>query len=381
MKVVRKCFYVGLFFLFSIACFTFADVVEKPAFTYEFIKCGPIPARKGATACIWGGIGQDAKGRVAVAIGNHVDDVFFYIWEPGMKEGKLIARFQDVVKEGKREYGSGKVHHHLFLGSKGKMWFATMLGYYYGYPRRFPGAHFLSLDTESNELKDYGIPYPNDSIIGADLDEKSGKFYGVTMYDGNLIECDINTGESRNLGHTGGGGTRGIFIDAWHRVYFPDKNGTMRRYDPEKEKMEDLPFGIPKAGREWQSVVGSADRKQFYIVGGWEKELLFRYRADKGMGSLDDLSAAIKGTSVCSSNLGISKSGKLYMVNTKGRLIQIDPDKVASKDLGQILPPGSSKCYGIVTGQDWIADDTFYAGWHENVKGGTAAILIIHTPE
>jgi hypothetical protein len=147
--------------------------------------------------------------------------------------------------------------HVRFYESKGKLYFATHVGYYQmidgmeclpetapaGYGL-YPGGHFLSYDLASRQFEDLAL-VAGEGIVSMTMDRDRGQLYGLTWPSGHFVHYDISQNQLNNLGPVsarGEAGTpgqdyrslcRSLFVDPQNgAVYFSTAEGDIYTYTP-----------------------------------------------------------------------------------------------------------------------------------------------------
>ncbi|MCE5345154.1 MAG: hypothetical protein LLG13_02535 [Bacteroidales bacterium] len=114
----------------------------------------------------------------------------------------------------------GKSHVN-FVESKGKLYFATHLGYYSiidgmektGIPTKgykaYRGGHLLSYDMKTKAFEDFGLAPHNEGIITMNMDTTRGLIYGITWPTGYLFRYDLAKKEMKEICALAGKGEDG----------------------------------------------------------------------------------------------------------------------------------------------------------------------------
>lgn len=146
-----------------------------------------------------------------------------YCFDPKTEEIKFLGDLTELCGEKElKAIPQGKSHVD-FYEMKGKLYFATHLGFYEiidgmerlpvnppsGY-KLYPGGHILSYDLASGKFEDLEIAPDGEGIITMILDNNRGHIYGLTWPKGYFIHYDINKDKLRNLGQVTSNGEAGI---------------------------------------------------------------------------------------------------------------------------------------------------------------------------
>jgi hypothetical protein len=180
-----------------------------------------------------------------------------YVYDPETDQTAFLADLTEACGEkGARSIPQGKSHVR-FYERKGKLYFATHIGYYQmidgmerlpqtpppGYAL-YPGGHFLSFDLQTRELADLAL-VPGEGIVSMTMDQDRGHLYGLTWPTGHFIHYDIDQQQLQDLGPVsakGEAGTpgadfrslcRSLFVDPQDgTVYFSTAEGDILTYTP-----------------------------------------------------------------------------------------------------------------------------------------------------
>jgi len=167
-------------------------------------------------------------------------------------------------------------------------------------PRKaFRGSALLAFDTKTDEVRWWDTLAPREGARCLALDEERGKLYCVTYPRDHFIVYDISTRARRDLGRIGSVNSQIIFTDRKGRAYTSSDMGQLVRYDPDRDRLEEIPVYIPCEPYQsrWHSViydaVASPQGDCVYGVTWRAHEHLFRYWPEDGQyGRMEDLGAA-----------------------------------------------------------------------------------------
>lgn len=127
----------------------------------------------------------------------------------------------------------------------------------------YPGSHIIVYDPKTNHAEDWGIPVPRESTYGGGCYvEEAREYYMCGMMKGHLYAFNVDTGQTKDLGRVGTGVR--LFHDDEGRVYGLIA-GSMFRYDPFRDVLEDLDLPIPQEGASLAHVDRGPDGL-YYIV-------------------------------------------------------------------------------------------------------------------
>lgn len=256
-----------------------------------------------------------SDGKIYYVLCSHGIDVGaqMYSFDPATGATKHLGDLTAVVGEkGRKAVPQGKSHV-SFFEHKGKLYFATHLGYYRhegakeivgdpppGY-QPYPGGHFVSYDMATGKFEDLAIAPEREGIITMAMDTRLGKLYGLTWPTGLFITYDLASRKLTNHGLTAGKGERGvgsefrvvcrsIAVDPRGQATFSTADGDLFVYDPQTDKLSKAagvslrregfgqwdPNKPGSMGYNWRQVVYYRPQNLFYGVHGGSG-MLFHY--------------------------------------------------------------------------------------------------------
>ena len=232
-----------------------------------------------------------------------------YAFDPA--EGKIthVADLTEASGEkGQHAVPQGKGHS-LFVEYKGKLYFATHIGYYNpataagqelagtpppGY-KPYPGGHFLSYDLATGKFDNIAKAPEGEGIISFMMDPERGRLYGITWPSGLFLRYDMQTHQLKNFGAVTLGGEKGIPGKTFRvicrslaldpddgSVYFSTADGDIFEYHHNTDMLEKLKecnlrkdvFGQIDPGKpgtmgyNWRQTLWYPPQKVFYGVHG-----------------------------------------------------------------------------------------------------------------
>lgn len=164
-----------------------------------------------------------SDGKIYYVICAHKIDVGAQMFAYDPASGK-VTHVADLTaasgEKGLKAVPQGKSHV-PFFEHKGKLYFATHLGYYQviggkelvGVPpagyKPYPGGHFLAYDLATGKTEKLGDAPTGEGIITMAMDPKREIIYALTWPSGYFLRYDMKTGQVKNFGFTAGKGERG----------------------------------------------------------------------------------------------------------------------------------------------------------------------------
>jgi DNA-binding beta-propeller fold protein YncE len=165
-----------------------------------------------------------SDGKIYYVICSHKIDVGaqMYAYDPAKGAVAHLADLTEAAGEkGSKAIPQGKSHVQ-FYEHKGKLYFATHLGYYnrvgekelVGVPppgyKPYPGGHFLAYDMATGKIAKLATAPAGEGIITMAMDKARGRLYGLTWPSALFLSYDLATGQLKNYGPTAGKGEKGV---------------------------------------------------------------------------------------------------------------------------------------------------------------------------
>ena len=264
----------------------------------------------------YNGMGVGTDGKIYYVLCSESIDVGGKMYAYDSQAGKVRYIGDLTEASGEKDLKAipqGKSHV-AFYEDKGKLYFATHVGYYslvdgmekMGIPpagyKPYPGGHFLSYDMRTGGFEKLATAPGGEGILSMTMDKARGVLYGLTWPSGNFIRCDLaarslkNFGSVSAQGENGRGATyrtlcRSLALDPRDgTVYFTTSDGWIYRYKNnaaaiEKVEGEDLKkdyFGLydPTSpghmGYNWRQTFWYPKENVIYGVHG-NSGYLFRF--------------------------------------------------------------------------------------------------------
>ena len=229
-----------------------------------------------------------------------------------------------------------------------------------GVPETYAGGHLFSLDPETGEIKDLGIPVPGQGINCLIIDRGRDTIYGLTYPGGHLLVWDLKTGIVQDKGATvppprpvrEPKGTvylrylpRALTMDGDGKVYGTREQGFMWKYDPHVGAIEPLKAKIPcTKGRDedwlYNLVADSFCSGSDGLIYGGTTADGYMFVFDPEKGTVINLGKPIRQSRIKSIVQGAD--GKIYALageeNGIAHLVTYDPKTRGMEDLGAIGP-------------------------------------------
>jgi len=264
----------------------------------------------------YNGMGTGSDGRIYYVLCSERYDVGgqMYVFDPARQKLQHLADLTEVCGEKDRKSIVQGKSHVNFVESKGRLYFATHIGYYsivdgmekMGIPpagwTAYPGGHLLSYDLKTGRFEDLGLAPEREGVLSMNMDPARQRIFGLTWPSGMFFRFDVATRSLRNfgkmcaLGENGKGADyrtvcRSIAVNPEDgSAWFTTSEGTILRYNAaadavEKVAGEDMKkdyFGLydptnpGHMGYNWRQTVWHAREKAVYGVHG-NSGYLFRF--------------------------------------------------------------------------------------------------------
>jgi hypothetical protein len=163
----------------------------------------------------WNALSTASDGKVYYVLCTDVIDAAaqMFAFDPRTQKIEHLGDLSEICgQKGMKVVPQGKSHVN-FVESKGKLYFATHVGYFDIKGGReelstslendykpYPGGHVIAYDLKSKTFEDLGRPYDNEGIIDMSMDTTRGLIYGVTWPTGNFFRYDLANKKFDKLG-------------------------------------------------------------------------------------------------------------------------------------------------------------------------------------
>ncbi len=262
-----------------------------------------------------------------------------------------------------RETGTGldsqsKFHAKILVDADGIVWAATKQGNENFVDRPefgesstgYPGGHLFSFDPKTNRVIDHGILRKQEGIMGGSIDRKRKRIYYWSDPKQHFLIYDIETGNLRDLGTTGGY-PRYTAIDNYGRVFGTGRPGIIWMYDPLTDRLYDLAVKLEGPGKyvdPYAMVISKDGRKIFACAIGGDYVMEFDLASIRFTDRRPDTDGSIvcrhpapsgpEGVRGGDQHAGVlGKDGCFYYPNVANRtpyLMKYDPEKKKTECIG-----------------------------------------------
>jgi hypothetical protein len=106
-------------------------------------------------------------------------------------------------------------------------------------------------DTAADEARWCKLMIPKEGCRCLAFDPDRRRLYAITYPRDHFVWYDLDRHELTDRGRIGSVNTQCLFLDRRRRVFWFDDRGRLLRYDPDTDRLEDLPHTMPHAA--WQT--------------------------------------------------------------------------------------------------------------------------------
>lgn len=162
--------------------------------------------------------------------------------------------------------------------------------------KAFRGAYLVAYDTFRDQIHDAVLMIPKEGCRCLCHDPRRRRLYAVTYPRDHFVWYDLDTGELHDAGRLGSVNTQCLFSDSAGCIYTFIDSGRMIRFDPDRDRIEELAWTYPHARcqSDWHGVLYDAVQdpasEAVYMIPWKSRPHLARFHPDAGPeGCLEDL--------------------------------------------------------------------------------------------
>jgi hypothetical protein len=162
--------------------------------------------------------------------------------------------------------------------------------------KAFRGAYLVAYDTFGDQVREVELMIPREGCRCLCFDPTRRRLYAVTYPRDHLVWYDLERKALHDLGRLGSVNTQCLFSDHRGRIHTFIDSGRLVRYDPECDRLEQLPWSYPHADCQpaWHGVLYDAvcepETGAVYLIPWKSRAHLARFWPDDGeFGRLEDL--------------------------------------------------------------------------------------------
>lgn len=192
-----------------------------------------------------------------------------YEFYPDTGQLRLLFDVADIWIVDKQQMPPSKIHTSIDFLPDGKLIMAThntapapghqqwMFEQHYEHPwEGYPGSVVMIVDPDTAVVQIRGIPVPRESIYGGLLGDDPRYYYFLGYMRGHFYRLDLITNEVKDYGKVSEFSSCKLIKDKKGRIYSSSYTGSIWRYDPHTDKIEDLNV-------QFVSPNGTKARRQF----------------------------------------------------------------------------------------------------------------------
>ncbi|MFO7958292.1 MAG: hypothetical protein R6X33_14495 [Candidatus Brocadiia bacterium] len=165
--------------------------------------------------------------------------------------------------------------------------------------KAFRGSVLIAYDTAEDRVL-WGRPFlPHEGCRCLCYDEERRWFYAVGWPRNHFFRYELDTGGLTDYGRLGSINPQAIWLDSHRRAYTTDDYGRIVRFDPDKDRLEELDLRVPRARymSGWHTIVydivASPAEECLYGIPWCNQPHLFRHwPLDGPEGRIEDLGPA-----------------------------------------------------------------------------------------
>jgi len=123
--------------------------------------------------------------------------------------------------------------------------------------KAFRGSVLVAYDTREDRVL-WGRPFiPREGCRCLAYDEERGRIYAVSWPRDHFLSYDLKTARLTDYGRLGSLNPQAIWLDSKRRAYTTADNGRIVRFDPDRDRLEELDLYLPRARylSGWHTVV------------------------------------------------------------------------------------------------------------------------------
>ncbi|MFW5803008.1 MAG: hypothetical protein ACOCWJ_03735, partial [Verrucomicrobiota bacterium] len=162
--------------------------------------------------------------------------------------------------------------------------------------RAFRGAYLVAYDTATEQTVSAELMIPREGCRCVCLDEDRQRMYALTYPRDHFVYYDLKKRTLHDVGRVGSVNSQCLFTDRRGRVHFTNDHGRFLRFDPDRNRLEELPHQVAHEGFQngWHGVlydaVASPEGDCVYMLPWMARPHLMRFWPEDGpVGRLEDL--------------------------------------------------------------------------------------------
>ena len=162
----------------------------------------------------YNGLSAASDGRIYYVLSTERFDVGarMFVFDPATGKIRDLGGLTEACGEQDRKAIVQGKSHVGFVESKGKLYFATHVGYYsiengmetMGVPpegyQPYPGGHLLAYDMATGKFDDLAIAPQREGILSMNMDTARGRIFGLTWPTGRFFRFDLSSSDLKDFG-------------------------------------------------------------------------------------------------------------------------------------------------------------------------------------
>jgi hypothetical protein len=165
--------------------------------------------------------------------------------------------------------------------------------------KAFRGSVLIAYDTREDRVL-WGRPFiPHEGCRCLAYDEERGRMYAAGWPRNHFLAYELKTGRLSDYGRMGSVNPQAIWLDSRRRAYTTADDGRILRFDPDRDRLEELDIYVPRARymSGWHTIVydivAQPGEDVLYGVPWCNQPHLFRhFPLDGPQGRIEDLGPA-----------------------------------------------------------------------------------------
>ncbi len=239
--------------------------------------------------------------------------------------------------------------------------------------RAFRGAYLVAYDTRREQVHSVRLLIPREGCRCLCFDPRQRRLYALTYPRDHFVWYDLDRDMLHDLGRLGSVNSQCLFADRHGRIHTSVDSGRLLRFDPQTDRLEELPWVFPHANCQtaWHGVLYDAVQdpagSAVYMTPWKSRPRLARFWPEEGPhGHLEDLGPLTQAEdprrplSVNVDHVGglvFAGDGRLHYVKskwwleadgkfaTRGLLCRLDPHTLRHEELCELRSPHGPNHY------------------------------------
>lgn len=201
-------------------------------------------------------------------------------YDPDTDKAKVNVEFDAAASmfSNAETPGHGKTHSDIIADSKGQIYFAGYLGGSYDheytrafFPKSYAGGAIIRYNPATDQVTNFGVPFPGGGIVALKYDEKRNRMSGLTVDRAKFFSMDLTTRELFRFESIGRMSrvidrVREMFMDNDGFCYFANDVGGLTRFNPDTKQFTDIDIKLPGKLADFRATVVSSKNILYAIT-------------------------------------------------------------------------------------------------------------------